>query len=135
MEEQLDYLEDFDLDISKSALLEKLGNFAEAAKIHLEKGRTLQAINLFLMNPNDTISIQSGISCILRGLWEKISFGMHDINKIDGVSELLNLASKTGASNIVETSVADEVSSLLAIFFTSNDTVAAVINVPTDQIS
>lgn len=110
MEKQLEYLEGFDLDVPKAALLENLGKFAEAANIHLEEGRTMEAIRLFLMDPNDSLSIQSGISCILQGLWEKISFGIRDIGKLDGASELLDLASKNGSSLPPESSMVDEVS-------------------------
>ncbi|KAF8895020.1 hypothetical protein CPB84DRAFT_1782432 [Gymnopilus junonius] len=110
VEEQLEYLEDFDLDVSRAALLEKLGKFYEAADIHLFEGRTLEAIRLLLIDQDNLDSVRRANDCILHGLWEKVSFSMKGLDQIDGVPQLLALASKVRQSSMLDSVVADELS-------------------------
>jgi len=111
VEEQLKYLEDFDLDFSKAAVLENLGKFQDAAEIHLAEGRTTEAIRLFLIDKGNEESIARGRTCILQGLWEKASFNTRGLNRSEEVVELLKLASNFSAQSkaIVDPVVNDEV--------------------------
>ena len=111
VEEQLEYLEDFDLDFSKAAVLENLGKFQDAAEIHLAEGRTTEAIRLFLIDKGNEESIARGRTCILQGLWEKASFNTRGLNRSEEVVELLKLASNFSAQSkaIVDPVVNDEV--------------------------
>ena len=111
VEEQLEYLEDFDLDFSKAAVLENLGKFQDAAEIHLAEGRTTEAIRLFLIDKGNEESIARGRTCILQGLWEKASFNTRGLNRSEQVVELLKLASSvsTQSKTIVNPLVNDEV--------------------------
>ncbi|KAF8974058.1 hypothetical protein BDZ97DRAFT_421872 [Flammula alnicola] len=115
VEEQLEYLEDFDLDVSRAALLEKLGKFQDAADIHFAEGRTLEAIRLFLMDENDETSIRRGYHCILQGLWEKASFGVKSLDRIEEVVRLLALASKVKSLGMLDSIDTDELSMFQAI--------------------
>lgn len=109
VDEELEYLEDFDLDISKAAVLEKLHRYDDAAEIHLREGRTLEAIRLLLMDRNNQTAIQRGNACILRGLWEHVSFGVKKFCRPEEVSQLLTLASKIKSSDLLEAAAVDEV--------------------------
>jgi hypothetical protein len=115
----LEYLEDFDLDVSRAAVLENLHKYEEAAEIHLLEGRTLEAIRLFLMDVNNQAAIKRGNSCILQGLWEHLSFGMKKFNKSEEVARLLALASKIKiikSSDLLEAAAVDEVRNALVFF-------------------
>ena len=109
VDEELEYLEDFDLDVSRAAVLEKLHKYEEAAEIHLLEGRTLEAIRLFLMDENNQAVIQRGNTCILQGLWENLSFGVKRSRKPEEVTRLLALASKIKSSDLLEAAAVDEV--------------------------
>ncbi|KAF4623894.1 hypothetical protein D9613_001576 [Agrocybe pediades] len=98
--EQLVYLEDFDLDASRAALLEQLGQFQEAAQIHLQEGRIREAIRLYLQDSSDDASLHRGITCILQGLWERASFGVTSIHQIQEVVDLLNQAERIQLKDI-----------------------------------
>lgn len=111
IEDELEYLEDFDLDVSRALLLQKMGKFEDAADIHLAEGRTLDAITLLLMDKNNEHSIRRGYHCILQGLWEKVSFGVKDLDRIEQVVRLLELASSLKVSDIESLDI-DEVREL-----------------------
>jgi hypothetical protein len=111
VEEQLEYLEDFDLDVSRAALYEKINDYPAAAAIHLAEGRTFDAIKLFLKDSSNQTSILRGKDCILRGLWENLSFGTKLTERQDEVGKLLSLASNSlKPQEGVDSKVGDEVS-------------------------
>lgn len=57
-------------------LLLSLGRVADAAELHLLKGHTIEALELFLEDKGDPCkSTQRVIHCILQGLWEEFSLG------------------------------------------------------------
>jgi hypothetical protein len=108
----LQYLEDYDLDVSRAAVLKELGRYKEAGDIHLAEGRTLEAIQLFLIDDNDQYAVRRGHICILQGLWKHLSFS---VKAQDGGAEaiqLLELASKVKLTS-TDTGVNDEVSQYL----------------------
>lgn len=105
----MEYLEDYDLDVSRAAVLKELGRYREAGDIHLAEGRTLEAIQLFLIDDDDQHTVQRGHACILQGLWRHLSFG---VKVQDGGAEaiqLLELASKVKLTS-TDTVINDEVS-------------------------
>ncbi|KAF9524672.1 hypothetical protein CPB83DRAFT_909779 [Crepidotus variabilis] len=110
VEEQLEYLEDFDLDISRAALLEQLGKYEDAAEIHLAEGRTLEAIRLFLKDQSDLKAMARGQHCILRGLWEQLSFGSELSEHTTEVDRLLNIAASIRTTDIINSPIGDEIS-------------------------
>ncbi|KJA29102.1 hypothetical protein HYPSUDRAFT_32443 [Hypholoma sublateritium FD-334 SS-4] len=114
IEDALEYLEDFDLDVSRASLLENLGKFGDAADIHLAEGRTLDAIRLLLMDKDNEHSIRRGYHCILQGLWEKVSYGVKGLDRIEQVVRLLKLASSLKFSDVESLDI-DELSMFEAI--------------------
>ncbi|KAJ7630373.1 hypothetical protein FB45DRAFT_915319 [Roridomyces roridus] len=101
-EEALEYLEERGLDMAHATLLESLGRFSEAAEVHLEEGRTFDAIRLFLLNRNDEISMRRGLHCILQGLWNRVSFAVLPPRDDSPVSTLLNFVAKADVSILSE---------------------------------
>ncbi|KAJ7237490.1 hypothetical protein B0H12DRAFT_1238227 [Mycena haematopus] len=100
-EEALEYLEERGLDVAHATLLESLGRFCDAAEVHLEEGRTLDAIKLFLRDRHNEDSICRGAKCILQSLWRQLSFAV--LPKEDpSVSPLLTLAAKVDPSFLPE---------------------------------
>jgi hypothetical protein len=108
----LEYLEEYNLDISRAAVLKELGRYKEAGEIHLAEGRTLEAIQLFLIDDNDQDTVRRGHDCILQGLWRHLSFAV----KVQGggaeAIQLLELASEVKLTS-TDTMVNDEVSQCL----------------------
>ncbi|KDQ58729.1 hypothetical protein JAAARDRAFT_155337 [Jaapia argillacea MUCL 33604] len=74
-EEGLEFIEHYDLDNARAALLEKMGRVAEAAEVHLTEGRPLEAIRLFLSDRESAHSISRGKQCLLAALRQQTSFG------------------------------------------------------------
>ncbi|KAG6874166.1 hypothetical protein C0995_005584 [Termitomyces sp. Mi166 len=75
-EEELEYLEDLDLGVARAEVLVSLGRPAEAAALHLAEGRTQEAIPLFLEDIQSIYSMRQACVCILRGLWDNVSYGI-----------------------------------------------------------
>jgi tetratricopeptide (TPR) repeat protein len=75
-EEVLEFTEEHDFDAARVEVLEEIGRKAEAAELHLQAGRTLEAISLFLEDSHDTASIRRGQECILQELWRYLGFGI-----------------------------------------------------------
>ncbi|KAJ7293966.1 hypothetical protein C8J57DRAFT_1444990 [Mycena rebaudengoi] len=113
-EEELEYLEDRGLDVAQATLLESLGRFAEAAELHLEEGRTFEAIKLFLQDQTTESSMRRGMECVLQGLWQRISFAIVPEDEDSSISRLLTLASKADVSLLSQTE-RDEISMFQAI--------------------
>ncbi|KAF7340216.1 UvrD-like helicase ATP-binding domain-containing protein [Mycena venus] len=101
-EEALEYLEERGLDVAHATLLESLGRFYDAAEVHLEEGRTLEAIKLFLRDRDNEHSIRRGTQCILQSLWRQVSFAASPTKEDPSVSPLLTLAAKAEASFLSE---------------------------------
>jgi hypothetical protein len=104
----LEYLEEYDLDVSRAAVLKELGRYKEAGDIHLAEGRTLEAIQLFLLNGNDQDTVRRGHACILQGLWRHLSFSVMGQDGEEAI-QFLEWASKFELTSN-DTVVTDEVS-------------------------
>ncbi|KAJ7801958.1 hypothetical protein B0H14DRAFT_3782099 [Mycena olivaceomarginata] len=109
-EEALAYLEDRGLNFERATFLEWLGKFSDAAEVHLEGGRTVMAIQLFLKDQNTARASES----VLQGLWEKLSFAVVPATQNSLVSHLLDLAAQIDLS-LVSRSTHDEISMFRAI--------------------
>ena len=121
VDEQLEYLEDFDLDVSRAALLEGMGRYEEAADIHLTEGRTLEAIRLLLKDETSQTAVRRGRLCILQGLWEIASFGAKISGHLEEAQRLLDLASSVKTTGEVDSVVVDEVCYRQTLLFHSLD--------------
>lgn len=115
VEEQLEYLEDnVLLDDCHAAVLTELGRYQEAADIHMEEGRPLDAIKVLLEDKGNSESTARANTYILRGLWQNTSFS-HKIKDTDtDAIKLLALTSKV-ESSLLSPSQQDEVSTLLPL--------------------
>ncbi|KAJ7843035.1 hypothetical protein B0H13DRAFT_2364932 [Mycena leptocephala] len=109
-EKALAYLEDRGLNLERANFLEWLGKFSDAAEVHLEEGRTLRAIQLFLKDQNTARASE----CVLHGFWEKLSFAVVPHTQDSLVSHLLDLAAQIDVS-LVSRSTNDEISMFRAI--------------------
>ncbi|EEB98494.1 hypothetical protein MPER_01982, partial [Moniliophthora perniciosa FA553] len=69
VEEELEFCEDYDLDVAKASLLEAKGDIAGAVQLHLDEGRISDAISLLLKDKESESSQSKAAECILDGFW------------------------------------------------------------------
>ncbi|KAJ2926880.1 hypothetical protein H1R20_g10209, partial [Candolleomyces eurysporus] len=94
-EEQLEYLRDnILLDDCHAAVLAKLGRHKEAAEIHMEEGRTMEAIDTLLDHKENKESKRQANDWIFQGLWENTSFSRKIEDTDAAALEFLRRASK-----------------------------------------
>ncbi|EGN94529.1 hypothetical protein SERLA73DRAFT_114784 [Serpula lacrymans var. lacrymans S7.3] len=99
-EEGLEFLEDYDLDVARATLLEKMGRLAEAAELHLAEGRQLEAIRLFIADRENIDSEDRAKKCLVDCLWQQLSFGRSksaDNSHLHALQELLHRVSDSRA--------------------------------------
>ena len=75
VDEELEFCEDYDLDIAKASLLIAKGDLAGAAQLHMEEGRTMEAISLLLKDKDSETSQSKAADYILEGFWALGLFG------------------------------------------------------------
>ena len=76
VEEEIIYLEERNIDDALIHLLMLHKQKSKAAKVHLSRGRIIEAIDLFLDDSeNRQDSIQSAIDCVLQGLRKAMPLG------------------------------------------------------------
>lgn len=75
-QEALDFAADYHLDVAQATLLQDLGNHADAAEVHLAEGRITEALDIFLDNLADKECARRAADFVIRGLWERLSFGI-----------------------------------------------------------
>ncbi|KAF9230331.1 hypothetical protein BU15DRAFT_83761 [Melanogaster broomeanus] len=75
-EEELDFLDTYDLDVALVELLDLHGKFVEAAELHLSEGRPLDAIKSFLKDKGDDSAVSRAGDILLENLWRHCSFGV-----------------------------------------------------------
>lgn len=77
MEEKLEFLEDYDLDIARADVLLEAGKYEEAANIYLEEGRTFDAIRAFIKDDGPDLSLRRRAKdCAMDELRRCLSFGI-----------------------------------------------------------
>ncbi|TFK22056.1 hypothetical protein FA15DRAFT_706710 [Coprinopsis marcescibilis] len=110
-EEQLTYLEENDfLDESRAMVLEQLGRKQEAAQVHLDEGRVLDAIRLYVADG----AYEKAREHIFKGLWRMLPFGSSITpGTIADVSGLLQAAS--GLEQSLSESDKDQIAMFRAI--------------------
>jgi hypothetical protein len=84
------------MHVERATLLESLGQFSDAADIHLNDGRTSKAIALFLQGRNT----ERAGECIIQGLWETFSFAVVPRAQDVHVTHLLDLAAQIDLSRL-----------------------------------
>ncbi|KAL0065389.1 hypothetical protein AAF712_007595 [Marasmius tenuissimus] len=75
VDEELEFCEDYDLDIAKASLLEAKGDLAGAAQLHMDEGRIMEAISLLLKDKDSEASQSKAADYILDGFWGLGLFG------------------------------------------------------------
>ncbi|KAH9931245.1 uncharacterized protein B0H18DRAFT_929725 [Fomitopsis serialis] len=75
-EEALNYMDERGLDIARAMLLEQLGRLTDAAQVHLDEGRTTDAISLLLQDRGNPEATQRAAISLLDGLRCRLSFGI-----------------------------------------------------------
>ncbi|KAL1686634.1 hypothetical protein GGG16DRAFT_117700 [Schizophyllum commune] len=73
VEDALEFLEDTPFDVEKASLLESAGRLQEAAELYLDD-KPLYAVQLFLKDINNSMSLERGKRCVLEGLWKELAF-------------------------------------------------------------
>lgn len=104
---------DYGFDMARVTLLERHGRFSEAATIHLEEGRPMEAIRLF-MRDTDPASRERATASVLQGFWEQISLGVSIPSQGSAarlqLDQLLLLAAElTSSGDDLEPRIHDEV--------------------------
>ncbi|THU96852.1 hypothetical protein K435DRAFT_965733 [Dendrothele bispora CBS 962.96] len=118
VDETLQYLDDRDLGIARVAVLVAHARFDDAAELHLQEGRVLEAAKLFVRGNSDK-DIQNAGQCIVKGLWQNLSFGTTcGQSNIGLVEEYLELALKMNPTTL-DHKTREEISMFRAI--ASND--------------
>ena len=96
VEEELEFLEDYNLDIARATLLGKQGRYSEAAEVHLSENRPLDAIRVLLKDKGSRDTIQKAAKILLGALWRRCPFAvsLKQVAADQDVAALLNLAHK-----------------------------------------
>ena len=110
VQEQLEYFKNnILLDECHADVLVELGRYQEAANIHIEEGRTMEAIQVLLHDKSQE-STKRANDHILRGLWQNTSFSMKIEDSDTAAMAFLSLASKVN-HDFLSTTQKDEVGS------------------------
>ncbi|KAI9462690.1 hypothetical protein HD554DRAFT_2175805 [Boletus coccyginus] len=75
-EEELEFLESYDLDFARATLLENHGRYREAAELHLSENRPFDAIRDLLKEMGSRDATDMATEIVLEGLWRRCSFGV-----------------------------------------------------------
>ncbi|KAG2091484.1 uncharacterized protein F5147DRAFT_822994 [Suillus discolor] len=73
-DEELEFLEDYDLDFARASLLESHSRYYEAAELHLSENRPLEAVRAFIKDNGNGNSTIRAAETILEYFWRKCSF-------------------------------------------------------------
>ncbi|PSS06635.1 hypothetical protein PHLCEN_2v3591 [Hermanssonia centrifuga] len=120
LDDALQFMDNYDFNVARVNLLESTGRIAEAAELHLNEGRTVEAIRLFIQDSADPDSQRRAEECLLQGLWKQLSFGVHikpdaDISNTP-LGELMELSSDMqNNSRFLAPQAQDEISMFQAI--------------------
>ncbi|KAG1825456.1 uncharacterized protein BJ212DRAFT_276627 [Suillus subaureus] len=72
--EELEFLEDYDLDRARISLLESHSRYYEVAEIHLSDNHPMEAIQAFLKDNRNIDSAARAADTLLEFMWRKCSF-------------------------------------------------------------
>ncbi|KIK18633.1 hypothetical protein PISMIDRAFT_109068 [Pisolithus microcarpus 441] len=76
MEEELEFLEAYGLDVALVVLYESHGRYVEAGELHLSEDRPLDAIRVFLRDKTNGHAVRRAADTLLECLWKHCSFGV-----------------------------------------------------------
>nr|GAT61403.1 predicted protein [Mycena chlorophos] len=91
------YLSELGLHEERAQVLEEVAEQpSAAAEVHLQEGRLLKAIELFVADKN----FERATACVIQGLWEALPFAATALPTKDNVSQLLKFAAQLEALSI-----------------------------------
>ncbi|KAG6330043.1 hypothetical protein ID866_9046 [Astraeus odoratus] len=108
-EEELEFLETYELDVAQSVLLESHGKFVEAAELHLNENRPIEAIKLLLRVTSDACAIQRSANILLTCLWQHFSFWVRPSSFVDDTPRELLMLSHLLPMNSLSLKTHDEI--------------------------
>ncbi|KAG6332615.1 hypothetical protein ID866_6474 [Astraeus odoratus] len=74
-EEELEFLETYDLDVALVVLLENHGRYLQAADLHLSENKPLDAIRVLLRDEDNGEAARRAGDILLKCLWQQCPFG------------------------------------------------------------
>ncbi|KAI0297517.1 hypothetical protein B0F90DRAFT_1819257 [Multifurca ochricompacta] len=83
-EEELEFVRDCDLDIAEVKILVGRSRFIEAADLHIRENRTLDAVEVLLMDKTSKETAQRASESLLRAFWNVLPFGVLPNQLSDG---------------------------------------------------
>ncbi|KAG2160214.1 uncharacterized protein EDB93DRAFT_1324636 [Suillus bovinus] len=100
-DEELEFLEDYDLDFARASLLESHSRYYEAAELHLSENRPLEAVRAFIKDNGNANSTARAADTILEYFWRKCSFRITAKTLADeSMSHFIALADQLDASRL-----------------------------------
>lgn len=117
IDDGLEYLDDRDLNDARAVVLQSAGRIEEAAELYLQENRTLEAIMLFLSEPENGTFMKRAAQCVIEALWESISFGVmpEHVNSSTIARSFLDAAEKVKMP-LVRSEEQDQIAMFRAIF-------------------
>ncbi|KAI6022561.1 hypothetical protein EDC04DRAFT_334245 [Pisolithus marmoratus] len=76
LEEELEFLDTYGLDVALVDLYETHEKYVEAAELHFSEDRPLDAIRVFLKDENNHQAVRRAADILLECLWKHCSFGV-----------------------------------------------------------
>ncbi|KAI6011661.1 hypothetical protein BKA83DRAFT_630943 [Pisolithus microcarpus] len=89
IEEELEFLEAYGLDVALVALYESHGKYVEAGELHSSEDRPLDAIRVFLKDKTNEHAVRRAADILLECLWKHCSFGVARQEFHNGIPETL----------------------------------------------
>ncbi|KAI5983593.1 hypothetical protein EDD15DRAFT_2487286 [Pisolithus albus] len=89
IEEELEFLDKYGLDVALVVLYESHGKYVEAGELHLSEDRPLDAIRVFLKDKTNHHAVRRAADILLECLWKHCSFGVARQELHNGIPETL----------------------------------------------
>ncbi|KAI6165387.1 hypothetical protein EDD17DRAFT_225222 [Pisolithus thermaeus] len=89
MEEELEFLDTYGLDVALVVLYESHGKYVEAGELHLSEDRPLDAIRVFLKDKTNPDAVRRAADILLECLWKHCSFGVAREELHNGIPKTL----------------------------------------------
>ncbi|KAG1718561.1 hypothetical protein EDB19DRAFT_1837892 [Suillus lakei] len=101
-DEELEFLEEYDLDYARVSLLESHSRYYEVAEIHLSENRPMEAVQAFLKDNRNIDSAARAADALLESMWRKCSFRITPKAAVvdDSVRQAITLADQLQMKNL-----------------------------------
>jgi hypothetical protein len=121
VEEQLEFARDCDLDIAEVNILVELGQYFEAADLHIRENRMLDAVEVLLKNRASKEAMRRASQSLLDALWKVLSFGVLPV-ELDKESQanlkrMIQLIEQLDESSLEEKTLLEVRSHLSGVIF------------------